>query len=259
FERYFQIARCIRDEDLRADRSFEHTQLDMEMSFVTRDEVMACIEELMTGVVEGIGYTVAKKPFPQYSYPRALAQFGADKFDLRTPEEKKSGVLAFAWVTDFPLFEKTENGAWTYSHNPFTGVHPEDEEKLLSGKDIGIINSLQYDLVCNGHELGSGSIRASKPDILEKVFEVIGYPPERIHAEFGHMLRAFVYGVPPHGGIGLGIDRFAALLAGESSIREIQAFPTTARGNTAVMDAPSAATPEQLHELGLAVRPPQGD
>lgn len=257
FERYFQIARAVRDEDLRADRGFEHTQLDIEMSFVDQAAVMAMVEGLIITAAEAVGGRVKEKPFPVFAYSDAVARFGADKFDLRSEDEKKDGTLAFAWVKDFPVFEKDINGRWTYGHNPFTAPRPEDMGKLMRGEDIGGLVSLQYDLVCNGFEVGGGGIRIHEHALLEKVFEVIGYSPADINRQFGHMLEAFQYGAPPHGGIALGIERLIMALAGESSLREVQAFPMTSGGMTAVMDAPSAADPKQLRELSIEVIKPE--
>lgn len=257
FERYFQVTRCVRDEDLRADRAFEHTQVDIEMSFVAREDVMRLVEEMIIDIVENFGRHVQSKPFPIFTYREAMEKFGADKFDVRTEEEKQQGILAFAWVIDFPLFEKTDpstGSGWTYSHNPFTGPCFEDEEKLRNSDDVGSIGSLQYDLVCNGYEVGGGGIRIHKADLLKKVFEIIGHTPEKIEREFGHMLRALRFGAPPHGGIGLGLERIIMLLADEQSLREVQAFPMTSGGRTAVMDAPSEVSGEQLNELGIEVK-----
>jgi len=253
FERYFQIARCFRDEDLRSDRGFEHTQIDIEMSFVTRDELMAIDEELMTITAESMGATIKEKPFPRISYKDAMEKYGADKFDMRTDEEKEKNVLAFAWVIDFPMFEKDKNGKWTFTHNPFSMPNPEHVEWLKNGERIDEIVTQQYDLVCNGYETGGGSIRAHKPDILRATFKVMGYSDEQIEKEFGHMLSAFSFGTPPHGGIAHGIERMIMILTGEKFLREVQAFPQTARGRTSVMDAPSDLSPEQLLELGIAV------
>ena len=257
FERYFQIARALRDEDLRADRTFEHTQIDVEMSFIKREEIMSLIEEAVATVVESMGYTIKEKPFPIFKYKEAMDKFGADKFDLRSEEEKQKNILAFAWVIDFPLFSaeggKTEEGRWTYSHNPFTGPRPEDEGKLAEARDIGEILSLQYDLVLNGHEVGGGGIRINKRDLLKKVFEIIGHSSEKIEKDFGHILEAFEMGAPPHGGVALGVERLCAILAGEEHIREVQAFPTTSGGRTAVMDAPSELEQKQLKELHIKI------
>lgn len=253
FERYFQIARAVRDEDLRADRGFEHTQLDLEMSFVTREDVMAAVEDMMTTVVEAMGYHIKEKPFPRISYKDALEKYGADKFDLRTPEEKGKGVLAYAWVVDFPFFEKTDEGGWTFTHNPFSMPIPEHLDWLLKGEHVGDIRTTQYDLVCNGFETGGGSIRAHTPEILEAVYRTLGFSQEEMTERIGHMLQAFRYGTPPHGGIALGIERTIMNLTGETMLREVQAFPMTRSGQTAVMKAPKSLTDTQLKELGLKI------
>jgi aspartyl-tRNA synthetase len=284
FERYFQIARCLRDEDPRADRGFEHTQVDIEMSFVTREDVMATDEELMIAVMEEMGYRIQKKPFPVVTYKEALRKFGSDKFDLRTDREKKDGVLAFAWVVDFPFFEKVkESGSttgnlsgggpalsdpeyrrggvegWTFTHNPFSAPKNEHEAWLLKKERIGDILTSQYDLVFNGYEVGGGSIRSHKPDVLLAVFEVMGYTPSEVKQQFGHMLEAFTYGVPPHGGLAHGVERLLMTVTNEPYLREVVAFPMTAGGRTSVMDAPNVVSQEQLDELGLSVQnPPRG-
>ncbi len=254
FEKYFQIARCFRDEDLRADRGFEHTQIDIEMSFVTRDELMEIDEMLMTTIAESMGYTIKEKPFPRITYKEAIEKYGADKFDMRTEEDKEKGILAFAWVIDFPFFEKDKDGHWTFTHNPFSMPKTEHLDWLLKGENIGEIMAEQYDLVCNGFETGGGSIRSHKPEILKAVFKVMGYDEERIEKNFGHILEAFTYGAPPHGGIAHGIERMVMILTGEKWLREVQAFPQTARGNTSVMEAPTDLSTEQLLELGINIK-----
>jgi len=255
FEKYFQIARCFRDEDLRADRGFEHTQVDIEVSFMNQDEFMALDEEMMISVAESLGYKIKQKPFPVFSYQEAIQKFGTDKFDLRTEEDKKNGILAYAWVKDFPFFEKAAPpaGGWTFTHNPFSHAKPEHVEWLLKGENIGKILTTQYDLVCNGFEVGGGSIRAHKPDMLEAVFRIMGYKKEEIQDQFGHMLEAFKYGAPPHGGIAHGIERLVMTLTGEGYLREVQAFPQTSSGRTSVMEAPSELDKKQLKELHLKI------
>jgi aspartyl-tRNA synthetase len=253
FERYFQIARCLRDEDLRADRGFEHSQIDIEMSFVTREDVMAMDEGMITHVIESLGYQIKQKPFPTFTYKQAMEKFGADKFDLRTEEDKKHGILAFAWVIDFPFFEKTPHGGYTFTHNPFSMPKSEHKDWLLKKEHIGEILTTQYDLVCNGYEVGGGSIRSHEPQILEAVFEIIGYEKETIHAQFGHMLEAFSYGAPPHGGLAHGIERLLMTITGEPYLREVVAFPQTSGGTTSVMDAPAFVDQQQLDELGIGV------
>ena len=255
FERYFQIARAIRDEDLRADRGFEHTQIDLEMSFVTMEDVMQNVESMVTEVVESMGYTVKEKPFPRISYKDAMEKYGADKFDLRTQEEKAKGILAYAWVVNFPFFEKTDDGSWTFTHNPFSMPIPEHLDWLMKGEHIDQILTTQYDLVCNGFESGGGSIRAHKPEILKAVYKVMGFSEEDLEERIGHMLKAFRYGTPPHGGIALGVERNLMNLTGETYLREVQAFPMTRGGQTAVMKAPKPLTGKQLKELGLKIDP----
>ena len=254
FERYFQIARAVRDEDLRADRGFEHSQIDLEMSFVKREDVMTLVETMMTEVVETMGYVIKEKPFPQITYKEAMEKYGADKFDMRTEEDKQNGVLAYAWVIDFPFFEKTDEGGWTFTHNPFSMPIPEHVEWLMNGERVDEILTTQYDLVCNGFEAGGGSIRAHMPEILRATYKVMGVSDADIDDKIGHMLRAFTYGAPPHGGIALGVERLIMNLTGESHLREVQAFPMTRGGQTAVMKAPKELTQKQLNELGLSVR-----
>src|SRR3989344_117419 len=248
-EKYFQIARALRDEDTRADRGFEHTQIDIEMSFVEQKDVMNFIEEMVIYAAEKIGQKITQKPFPTFTYQEAMEKFGADKFDLR--QNKGSKELAFAWVVDFPVFEKDENGCLTYSHNPFTAPKPEHVNELMRGKNLESLISLQYDLVCNGHEVGGGGIRINKAEVLEKVFEILGHTKEEIKEKFGHMLEAFEYGAPPHGGIALGLDRLMMIFSEEEAMREVVAFPLTGDGRDLMMDSPSGLTKKQLRELHI--------
>jgi aspartyl-tRNA synthetase len=257
FERYFQTARALRDEDLRGDRGFEHTQIDIEMSFVTMEEVMAKVEEMITTTVESMGFTIKEKPFPRISYKDAMEKYGADKFDMRTEEDKAAGVLAYAWVINFPFFEKTDEGGWTFTHNPFSMPIPEHLEWLMKGEHIEDILTTQYDLVCNGYESGGGSIRAHKPEILEATYKIMGYSPEETANSVGHMIEAFKYGTPPHGGIALGVERNLMNLTGETYLREVQAFPMTRGGQTAVMTAPKPLADKQLKELGISIDKPK--
>lgn len=252
-ERYFQIARAVRDEDLRADRGFEHTQVDIEMSFVQQNDVMDLVERMMVATVEKLGFTVKEKPFPRFTYAEAMEKFGADKFDLRTEEEKRNRVLAYAWVYKFPFFEKTDGGGWTFTHNPFSMPIPEHIDWLLGGTNIPEILTTQYDLVCNGFETGGGSIRTHRPELLRATYKIMGYDDEHIEESVGHMLEAFKYGAPPHGGIALGVERNLMNLTSETFLREVQAFPMTRGGQTAVMKAPKPLTPQQLKELGIRI------
>jgi len=249
-ERYFQIATCFRDEDLRADRQLEFKQVDLEMSFVDREAVLAEVEEVIIEVMEALGKPILKTPFPRLTYKEALEKYHSDKPDLRS--KKDEGKFAFAWVVDFPLFEKTPQRTIAPVHHPFTSPNPEDLP-LLEKSSLKV-RSWQYDLVLNGQEVGGGSIRITDPKIQEKVFTILGHSKEEIRQKFGHLLTAFEYGVPPHGGIALGFDRLAAILSGEESIREVIAFPVNTAGKTAVMDAPSTVSEEQLKELGIRIR-----
>ncbi|OGG15391.1 hypothetical protein A3D77_07675 [Candidatus Gottesmanbacteria bacterium RIFCSPHIGHO2_02_FULL_39_11] len=253
FERYFQIARCLRDEDLRADRGFEHTQIDLEMSFIEREDVMEILEEMITQVFESFDVKIKQKPFPVLTYKEAMEKFASDKFDLRNEEEKKNGVKAFAWVVDFPFFEKDKEGKWTFTHNPFSKPKDEFIKDLLNKRNIEGILTTQYDLVCNGFEVGGGSTRAHRPEILEAVFGILGYEKKEIWEKFGHMLEAFSYGAPPHGGCAFGVERLIMMLANEQYLREVVAFPQTSGGRTSVMDAPNQLSSEQLKELGIKV------
>lgn len=263
-ERYFQFARCIRDEDLRADRGFEHTQLDLEMSFVNREDVMSTVETMVKNAIKSVGGKLQHESFPVIDYKDAVAKYGADKFDLRSEEEKNDGTLAFAWVINFPFFKRVDKGdraeifdgksGWTFTHNPFSMPLPEHLDWHMKGENIEQIMTTQYDLVCNGFEAGGGSIRAHKAEILEATYKIMGYTPEETHASVGHMIEAFKYGAPPHGGIALGIDRHVMILSGQRSLKEAIAFPMNSQGKTSVMDAPDAVTDEQLKELGIRIR-----
>lgn len=374
YERYFQIARCFRDEDQRGDRQPEFTQLDMEMSFVERDDVLDLIEELMISMVETVSdKQVFHKPFPRLSYAEAIERFGTDRPDLRygleltdiseivarsdfkvftgavaagnkvrgitvpgcaeysrkqvgeleeiakeagarglatvavledgsvkssiakffsddvmakllvTCEAKPgdllllvadepaivnealsalrtefgqrldlldSSVMCFAWIIDFPLVEwNEEEERWDPSHHMFTS--PKLEQLELLESDPGSIKSQQYDLVCNGYEVAGGSIRIHDRETQEKIFNLIGFDPEDARERFGHMLDAFEYGAPPHGGIAPGIDRIVMLMAGEPNIREVIAFPKTQRAADLMASAPSEVDDAQLKELHI--------
>ena len=384
-ERYFQIARCFRDEDMRADRQPEFTQLDLEMSFVDQEDVLALTEELYTGMIETVAPDKKlRKPFPRLTHAEAMSKYASDKPDLRFGLEmsdvtglasetefrvflstiesggcikgfvapglagyttsqvreldafaKEAGAgglahiryrgsgpvadqgdeeilqsaglrmpaewharlagkmgagpgdmvllmagpparlnvwlnamrnhvaelleladpdeLAFAFVVDFPLFEWNEDGnRWDSSHHPFTS--PADgEEGLLDGDNLGDIRSKAYDLVCNGSELASGSIRIHRRELQEKIFSILGYSREDVGERFRQILEAFEYGAPPHGGIAPGIDRLVAILAGASSIRDVIAFPKTQSGSDLLFNSPAEVAPDQLKELSLRI------
>lgn len=251
-EKYFQIARCFRDEDTRGDRQPEFTQLDMEMSFFEQEDVIKLNEELLTKIVQTLApeKKIQQIPFPRITYKEAMEKYGTDRPDMRT-DKNDPNLLAFCWVIDFPFFEKTEEGGWTFTHNPFSRPMPAHEEWLANKTNIGEILTTQYDVALNGYEIGGGSIRNHKPEALKKVFEIMGFSEERIQANFGHMLEALSFGAPPHGGIAWGLDRFLNLILGEPNIREVIAFPKTGEGRDLMMNAPSEVEPKQLRELGI--------
>lgn len=251
FEKYFQIARAFRDEDPRADRAYgEYTQIDIEVSFTSQDKILKLVESLITEVVEQvIGKKIYKKPFPRVPYSEAIKKYGDDRFDLR--EKKDPNVLAFAWVVDFPLFEKTETKEISPAHNPFTA--PKDEDIPLLDSHPMKVRSWQHDLVCNGYEVAGGAVRITDPGLQAKVFEVLGHSEKEIEEKFGHLLKAFKYGVPPHGGIALSLERLMMVFADEPNTREVTAFPMTSGGQTSVMDAPSEIDEKQLKELGIKI------
>ncbi len=249
-ERYFQIARCFRDEDSRGDRQPEFTQLDIEMSFVEEEDVLDLIEGIMVKLVEKIfpEKKISKKPFPRMDYDEAILKYNSDKPDLRK-DKNDPDELAFAWVVNMPLFEYSETEKkLVSSHHPFTmpsNIDLENPKKL---------KAKAYDLVLNGSEIGGGSIRIHKRELQNKIFEILAVEPKDIEARFGHMLRAFEYGAPPHGGIALGLDRLMMILMNEQSIREVIAFPKTGDDRDLMMGAPSQINEKQLKELGISTR-----
>lgn len=259
-ERYFQIAPCFRDEDARADRSpGEFYQIDIEMSFVTQEDILQMTEKMFTALVKEVfpDKKIQQEPWPRLSHDEVMEKYGTDKPDLRqNPDDPDE--LAFAWVTGFPLFvEQTEedhfHGAgdtFAPSHHMFTA--PVEEDIPLLDSDPLKVKSYQHDLVLNGLEVGGGSIRIHDPAIQEKIFDLIGFTVEQ-KKEFSHLLEAFTYGVPPHGGIAPGFDRLISVLAGEPAIREIIAFPLLSDARDPLMNAPAKVNQSQLKELGIDI------
>lgn len=252
-EKYFQIVRCFRDEDARADRQPEFSQLDVELSFTTQDEVLALIERLYQKLVKTLfpEKTLTFPVFHRITFAEAMAQYGTDRPDMRqdtgNPDE-----LAFVFVTDFPLFEwKAGDKRWGAVHHPFTAPAPEWEGKFEKEPKEAIAQ--QYDLVLNGSEIVGGSIRTHRPEVLERIFAFLGHSPAEIQSQFGHLLEAFRYGVPPHGGFASGLDRLYSVLLKEETIRDVIAFPKTGDGRDVMMNAPSPVNPAQLKELGLKI------
>jgi aspartyl-tRNA synthetase len=253
-EKYFQVAKCFRDEDSRGDRQFEHTQLDLEMSFVEREDVLELVERMFIKLIEVLfpNKKIQEIPFPRIPYKEAMEKYNSDKPDLRE-DKNDPNLLAFCWIVDFPFFEKTEDGGWTFMHNPFSAQKQEFIDDVLNKKNIQNIVANQYDIVLNGMELASGGIRSHNPEVLEKVFEIMGYKKDEILEKFGHMLAAFQYGTPPHGGIAPGIDRLVSILQNEPNIREVIAFPKTGDGRDFMMNAPSEISKNQLKELHINI------
>lgn len=254
-ERYFQFARCFRDEDQRGDRQPEFTQLDMEMSFIEQEDLLQLMEEMLITMVKETApeKRIQQIPFPRLTYKEAMEKYGSDKPDLRE-DKNDPNLLAFCWVIDFPFFEPDGNGGWTFTHNPFSAPQPQDMEKLMKGEDIGSILAAQYDIALNGYEAGGGSIRNHNPEALKKVLEIMGHSEEEIKDQFGHMLEAFEYGAPPHGGIALGFDRVVMILANEPNIREVIPIPKTGDARDLMMDAPSTLPVRRLSEANIQVK-----
>jgi len=261
-EKYFQFAKCMRDEDTRGDRQPEFTQLDLEMSFVEKEEIMKLNEDLLINLIQN-NYPdkkIQEIPFPKITYKDAMEKYGTDRPDLRE-DKNNPNLLAFAWVVDFPFFEDTSSsdnpnteGKWTFTHNPFSRPIPEHMEFLMENKNIGDIVTTQYDVILNGYEIGGGSIRNHESESLKQVLKIIGQSEEDIQNNFSHMLHALSSGTPPHGGIAWGFDRLMMLLENEPNIREVMAFPKTGEGKDLMMKSPSRVSDKQLNELKISIQ-----
>ncbi len=253
-EKYFQIARVFRDEDPRTDRAYgELTQVDIELSFTSQEEILKMVEEMIVSLVEEVfpEKRITEVPFPRISYDEAMKNYGSDKPDIRKNKNDKN-ELAFCFVVDWPLFEWNKGEKrWDPHHHIFTA--PKSEDIPLLESDPGKARSWQHDLVLNGFEVAGGSIRITDPKIQEKIFELVGIPKEEGRSKFQHMLEAFEYGVPPHGGIAIGLDRILIPLIGEPNLREVIAFPKTGDGRDLMMGAPSEIEDKQLRELHIKI------
>lgn len=261
FERYFQFARCLRDEDTRGDRQPEFTQLDMEMSFVTEEDVIQLNEKMLISLVEKQypKKRIQNVPFPRMTYKEAMEKYGNDRPDIRE-DKTDPDLLAFLWIVDFPMFEKTGEdnvdgtGEWTFTHNPFSKPRDGDFEKFMRKENIGEILTTQYDITLNGLEIGGGSIRNHTSSALRTTFEIMGYSDEKIENNFGHILKALEFGAPPHGGIAWGFDRLIMILEQEPNIREVIAFAKTGDGKDLMMNAPAEISEKQAIELGINLK-----
>jgi aspartyl-tRNA synthetase len=248
FDRYYQITKCFRDEDMRKDRQPEFTQIDLEMSFVDEEDIYTLIEGLIYNVFkQALGYEL-KLPFPRMTHREAMETYGTDKPNLPGDDPYR-----FLWVVDFPLFKYNEvEKRWDSEHHPFTapkkGTTIEDMEK-----DPGSVISSSYDLVLNGNELGSGSIRIHDRSLQQKVFSLLNISEDEARQKFGFLLNAFEYGPPPHGGFAAGLDRLTAIVTKTESIRDVIAFPKTQKGTCLMTEAPSKVSPSQLEELGVRI------
>lgn len=250
FDRYFQIARCFRDEDLRADRQPEFTQIDLEMSFCNQEDIFTLSEKLMKKIFKEVLNVDLEIPFKRMTYKESMDKFKSDKPDLRKSKEKNE--FCFVWIIDFPLFKyNEEEKRWDSEHHPFTAPRKEDEELLDS--DPSGVRATSYDLVLNGNEIGSGSIRIHKKELQSKILKLLDLPEEEINKRFGFLLKAFEYGAPPHGGIAFGIDRLLAIMSGSDTIRDVIAFPKTQKAFCPMTDAPSSVKNKQLKELNITI------
>lgn len=254
FDKYFQIAPCFRDEDSRGDRSPDQFfQLDLEMSFVTQDQILDLTEKLFTAMVKEI-FPEKKMTFtkwPRFTYAEVMKKYKTDKPDLRK-DTNDPNELAFCFIVDWPLFEPEKEGDhYAPAHHMFTA--PKEEDIPLLDSDPLKAKSWQHDLALNGYEVGGGSIRITDPTIQAKIFELVGISGDAAKSEFGHMLEAFTYGVPPHGGIAPGLDRMLMVLLNAPNVREVMAFPKTGDNREPMTGSPSEVGEQQLKDLHISI------
>jgi len=262
FEKYFQITHCFRDEDLRGDRQPEFTQLDLEISFVSQNEILELVKDLLSNLIKKF-FPEKKVWFSKLSYQEAIKKYHTDKPDLRKNKNDKD-ELAFCFIDNFPMFEwDKKEKRYQSLHHPFTmpkliknGKIIEDKIEILNflKKEPEKLLSWQYDVILNGQEIGGGSIRSNDAEILISVFKVLGYSEKEIKEKFSHLIEAFKYGVPPHGGIAFGLDRILAILLNEPSIREVIAFPKSGKATDLMTNSPSKVEKTQLNELSLKIK-----
>ena len=256
FDRYFQIAKCFRDEDLRADRQPEFTQIDCEMSFVEQEDIITTFEGMAKHLFKTLRGVELTEPFPRMAWADAM-KTRKQLCELRLEMGSQLGLrdknkFVCLWVIDFPMFEwSEEEGRLMAMHHPFT--HPKEEDIPLLDTDPAAVRADAYDMVVNGVEVGGGSIRIHDAKLQAKMFEILGFTPEKAEAQFGFLMNAFKYGAPPHGGLAYGLDRWVSLFAGLDSIRDCIAFPKNNSGRDVMLDAPSAIDQTQLDELNLIV------
>jgi aspartyl-tRNA synthetase len=245
FDRYIQIARCFRDEDLRSDRQPEFTQIDVEMSFVEQEDMVDLVERMIKYLFKKIMNVDLKIPFNRMSYDEAMSKYNTDRPDLR-PETKEK--YAFCWVLDFPMFEyNKDEKRYTAMHHPFTKPKnlKQDKEKAKAHA---------YDIVLNGVEIGGGSIRIHDSELQQQVFDILKISKKEAQEKFGFLLKALSFGAPPHGGIAFGFDRLIQLLTEENSIRDVIAFPKNKEAKDVMLDSPSEISDRQLKEANISVK-----
>ena len=240
FDKYIQIARCFRDEDLRSDRQPEFTQIDLEMSFIEQDDIIEVIERMIQYVFKQNLNVDVEIPFKRITYDESMKKYHTDRPDIR----KKGEKFAFCWVVDFPLFEYSKKDKrYKSTHHPFT---------MPSGKVGEKAKSLAYDIVLNGTEIGGGSIRIHNPELQQEVFDVLKISKKEAQEKFGFLLDALKFGAPPHGGLAFGFDRLVQLMLKQDSIREIIAYPKNNEAKDVMLDAPSKISEKQLKEVHVS-------